>query len=645
MDSDQQFDRVSHNLKRLRGSKYPGSIMAVAADITYAEPKTPGLTEYRISDLCCFQSNPADLTTDEGNGWVTTPAAFLDLLANVRLKSGELWIIAADAYRLLVASGFFEQCGTDKRFALGLPPEVDWKSKSHRRKNPWRGLVVIEEECLIIHCVNERRQKIVIVSADNYVSKVDWCEYTPKVAVDHFNARRKREGFTCGTRAMREAYGLHLFFARFITWLVSHKLGSLKPTVAGQAYAAFRQRFLRHPLVVHGSANVIALERAALYGGRCEAAHLGIVRTDYARKDPVDHYGRRVPVFEAVGELHHVDATSLYSAMVERHDVPLCVTDLALNPPAHEWPDHDSCIVDATFDVPVPILPVRDDSEGLLVFPVGKFRTVVCGPEFNLAREFCRQIHAYATYATGPALKEYAQWCHEWRLRFGSIFDAPFSRMFKRWPQSCYGKFGQTLRGWTPCDWPRRVAQWERWSGIDRDTGKHVQYRSVAGRVEVYRQGGEPANSIPAITAWIASLARVWLWQAISTCDRGHVFYWDTDSLIVDDVGLSRLEHSGYRIGEDLGDLHLDWSGNRVEIYGVKHYRLGEKLVCSGAPYRSDPGRSRRIRGLKVESIYDACWQRRPPQPLQCTDNRVRVGEYRHGHVDTETGVVSPFSV
>ena len=106
---------------------------------------------------------------------------------------------------------------------------------------------------------------------------------------------------------------------------------------------------------------------------------------------------------------------------------------------------------------------------------------------------------------------------------------------------SLYGKFGQNGRKWIEdgrYEWPYPV---EGWACPDPNKGA-VRLRNRLGRVQRLATDGESENSIPIIAAEITAHARVWLWELITQAGQENVYYVDTDSLIVNASGLSRLQ-------------------------------------------------------------------------------------------------------
>ncbi|GAH27691.1 unnamed protein product [marine sediment metagenome] len=154
----------------------------------------------------------------------------------------------------------------------------------------------------------------------------------------------------------------------------------------------------------------------------------------------------------------------------------------------------------------------------------------------------------------------------------------------------------------------------------------------VTGQVEGY-------NSFVAISAFVTSHARALLWRLIEKTPPGHLFYCDTDSLIVDAEGLKYLE---YHIREsELGALHLEKQSDTLTIYNAKDYVFANKRKIKGV----------RTTAKKIDDHTFGQWQQRSlkrvlwnEQEDNCqwkwVEKTMQAG-YKKGTVD-DYGIVHP---
>ncbi|GAH06811.1 unnamed protein product, partial [marine sediment metagenome] len=106
------------------------------------------------------------------------------------------------------------------------------------------------------------------------------------------------------------------------------------------------------------------------------------------------------------------------------------------------------------------------------------------------------------------------------------------------------------------------------------------QIRYLLG--EIFKLTGyeESFNSFPAIAAHVSAYARIYLWQLMQQAGEGNYFYCDTDSLIVNEVGLCNLQN---QIDSNrLGALKIVETTAQLNIRGLKDYSIGTKQVIKG---------------------------------------------------------------
>ncbi|GAH61470.1 unnamed protein product, partial [marine sediment metagenome] len=87
-------------------------------------------------------------------------------------------------------------------------------------------------------------------------------------------------------------------------------------------------------------------------------------------------------------------------------------------------------------------------------------------------------------------------------------------------------------------------------------------------------------NSFPAIAAQVTAYGRLYLWQLMKQAGAGNYFYCDTDSLIVNEVGLCNLK--SLLNDTSLGCLKVQETTDRLIIRGLKDYSTGSKQVVKG---------------------------------------------------------------
>ncbi len=139
--------------------------------------------------------------------------------------------------------------------------------------------------------------------------------------------------------------------------LDDHDLGDFAITISGQAFRAFRHRFMGHKIGIHNNAEAIKLERASYRGGRCEVFRVG-------------HF--------MLGPYYKLDINGLYAYCMQAYEYPrklvkilanLSTTDLGKVLETYQ------VTTDVILDTPEPYYAVRQ--RGLNIFPTGQFRATL----------------------------------------------------------------------------------------------------------------------------------------------------------------------------------------------------------------------------------------------------------------------------
>lgn len=343
--------------------------------------------------------------------------------------------------------------------------------------------------------------------------------------------------------------------------ILEHEFGNFAPTLAGQSLNAFRHKYMHHKVLLHDNSEVLALERASYHGGRCEAFKLGKMQGDFTL----------------------LDFTSMFPAVMRDHVFPAKLAFYQDNPhplAVERYLPIFCSIALCELDTPHPLYGVVHDNR--LVFPTGHLVTALTGPEIAaaIANEHLRRIIRIAFYEPAPLFREFVT--ELWRLRLEAMLagNHKLAWFYKILMNSLYGKFGQRGMVWEEIAHIADLSG-KAWADIDAETGIIQRYRQLGGLVQALSFEPEARESSPAIAAYVTALARLRLWDAIDKAGRENVYYCDTDSLLVNPVGLDRL---GGDIEENaLGKLKIEGRYREIEIHGPKDYSFGAKWKLKGA--------------------------------------------------------------
>jgi hypothetical protein len=346
----------------------------------------------------------------------------------------------------------------------------------------------------------------------------------------------------------------------YLDFIKLNDLGNFQTTAASQALTAYRHRFLHHPVYIDVNEPALELARQAYYGGRTEAFFVGKREGDYWL----------------------LDVNSMYPFVMSINNFPAKLQGVYTRIDEASMPElltRAQVIADVSLDTPEPAFPMR--TRGPLIFPTGQFRTSLCTPELQYALDmgYVRKIHQAAIYEHAPLFADYVSTIFALRQKYQAEGNLPFSSLSKLLLNSLYGKFGQRGRIYQDAGeaLTDEVRSWIEYSG---DSKQITQHRQFGGLHQVWENEGESYNSHPAIAAHVTSYARMWLWQLICKAGREHVFYCDTDSLVVDRAGYDAL--APFYLGDGLGELKLERQFCHLVIHGCKDYEFGDVTKIKG---------------------------------------------------------------
>lgn len=287
-------------------------------------------------------------------------------------------------------------------------------------------------------------------------------------------------------------------------------------SISGPAcgFNAWRHKFYPGGLLIDPDLELRKFERKALYGGRREAFRVGC---------------------SPQGGFAEVDFVNAYPTIAGNNNVPLRrlfrFPGLSVDQ-LNELPSDRGAIANATVECDVPSLPCRID--GQVFYPTGRFNTVATSVELaHAVRSGARiEIGTGVMYQLGDLFSEWSPWVTRTHYPDGTEIPAPIRAMLKHWGRTVIGRFAARsshLEKWS--DAPSMT--WGMEYGRDIDSGQDVSWLDIAGRRWLVVHDTEPDNALPAVTAWVESLCRVALSDAMRMQAYGSVVQCDTDGYLV----------------------------------------------------------------------------------------------------------------
>lgn len=409
----------------------------------------------------------------------------------------------------------------------------------------------------------------------------------------------------------------------YVDWIRVNDLGSLSITGNGQAWSAFRRRFMPYGILVHHEEELLAMERRAMWTGRCEAYWHGSLL-----RQVVDEW----------------DFSNAHNTIAQTHDVPTFPhgpIDPALPLEMYLADDRYHVLAEIEVETDVPVLPTLMD--GHIVWPTGVFSTVVWGPELGLALDFCRAVRPVQgwLYRRAPALQGWANWVRSQLDADDTVVPACFKDLVKRWGNTLIGRFAMRYPNWvkmgeastfdvyaTPC--------------VDVDNGEEYTVMQVGHAM--WKQEGltTPRNSAPMVTGFVMSVMRAKLYRLASALPDEALLYVDTDSLLVTDRWRKEMEAlAATEVGRGLR-LKRSWEG--MNIYGPRQLVTGQSVRIAGLPKTASRIDRHEWAGETVESLQQAM-AARSAEAVRITPRQWRIEGTDTRRNGGDVGWTTPFHV
>lgn len=372
---------------------------------------------------------------------------------------------------------------------------------------------------------------------------------------------------------------------RLLEFIEKEDLGGMGFTAPNFAMNVFRRRFMKHDIFIHDNRRALLLERESYYGGRVQCFFVG-----KAKKQ----------------KYYNLDVNSLYPFVMKNH-YPVKLLGVINDPTlplvrnfCRRYGVIASCFI-------------RDNSNSFpkrynqrLCFVTGKYSTTLCGPELERAfqNNAVQYVYSLAYYEQRPIFNSFVTYWWKMRSRYKDEENHVYSDFCKLLMNSLYGKFGQNGISWTKLNidsFRQLLKQYEReelithyeystllhevetvkkWSiqGLDHP----IALRKLSNQIQIKLPLMEHWESFPAISAYVTSYAREYLMELINEAGNRHVYYCDTDSLFVDQIGFQNLRRANRISAGELGKLKVVSMSNNLIIYGPKDYVFGDKIVRKG---------------------------------------------------------------
>lgn len=354
-----------------------------------------------------------------------------------------------------------------------------------------------------------------------------------------------------------------------IRFVQEQGISRMTHTVSSLAFQSFAETHLKHDVYIDGNERRVAIARASYFGGRTECFKIG-------------HYK---------GKFRLIDVNSMYPHVMAHHEYPTKAIARYKGIHVHELDNmiYNYCMTaHVCLNTHLPAFPVK--IAGRTCFPVGTFRTFLSTPEilYALAHDMITDVHEIVLYEKAPIFYDYVMHYYNTRLHHKSIGASMFQEFDKKLMNSLYGKFGQTGQTWEPTIL-EPTGHPRKWVEYDAVRQKRISYMEISGTVYEAVHEPESRDSSPAIAAHVTAYGRILLQDTIDYVGREHVYYGDTDSLLLDSDGYYKMRDK--LDDKALGCWSLEGTFDEITIRGPKDYKFGDK---------------ERIKGVKKSKVRDS---------------------------------------
>lgn len=532
--------RKCHWLRRNKSARRPEWICFVDGEsrIDPIRDKVD-LHTFRLGWACLCHYTPAEGLHVHGWHRITDPVSFWNTVTPIAYETGQLYIVSHNIdYDARVLHAFTILPGT------GWDPDY----------------LILSDSCHFF-TFKADTAKISLLDNLNYW-QVSLDDLGQELGIEKLHV----DFDTCSddelsTYCHRDVEILITAWRYWLEFLDDHDLGDWSITTAGQAWNAYRHKFMPCKIGIHNRQDAIRLERESYKGGRCEVWRVGRFLG---------------------GPFYKLDVNGLYAYVMRNFPSPQKLVKVLTNvTPGYldKLLERYMAIADVYVDTDEPVYATRID--GYNVFPVGTFRVCLTTPELQHAirKHHLVAIGETAIYERQSLFVPFIDYFTPLRQKYKSTGDTARSLLCKMIRNSLYGKFGQ--RGYKQDvigDAPRDMVKVTRW--VDGETGEKCTDWTFGGKTIRQTYHGESADSFPGIASHIAAYGRLVLWQYASIAGLDNVYYADTDSLIVNQQGYEHLAQHLEPL--KLGYLKVEAQSDDLEIIAKKSYRLGEQRTLKG---------------------------------------------------------------
>ena len=350
---------------------------------------------------------------------------------------------------------------------------------------------------------------------------------------------------------------------KLISWVEQHDLGMFRYTAPGQAYSAFRHRFMSHKIWPHDNDRLKQLERSGYFGGQYLLFKMGLIR----------------------GPVYQFDVNGLYASCMKDNCFPVDLERFRRGVKMYDRePSINLARAVATVQVDTDQLIPRRRQSGQVEYATGEFVTTLYGPELVRLHQLghIKRWGAYALYKVQPIFTEYIEFFWQLRQRYLEEGDKISGEMCKMFLNSLYGKWAQRSSRWKHFPDVTLECLWGMHTRRDYSDNSLAIYRAISGEAFRKMPPAEKKDNFPAISGFICSFAREHMRKLREIAGPKNIYYQAVDSIAVNEQGRANLLLDGQLKETELGKLKLQCTGETAIFRAPSQYQIGSKQVMSG---------------------------------------------------------------
>lgn len=447
--------------------------------------------------------------------------------------------------------------------------------------------------------------------------------------------------------AMRDVEIVRRTLARLFAWWEKDRMGVFRYTAASLAFAHYRHRHLKEPILIDDCEPARVLSREALVGGECRVFYCGKVADEMTYAGKMSGKKKGVKLRLRCGPIYVLDVNSLYPAVMRLNLFP---RKLAAYKAVGSWEDIHAwsktlCLAARVrLNTPEQAFPCMVDKERW--WAVGDFWTSLAGPELLSAynRGLVRQVGAIAAYLPGRLFTSFVDAIYPQKVAARKAGRLAEDRFMKMILNALPGKMGQRQGGWEWSDMPSPGPKWGTFCRAVDGTPDPKLYRLISGYVQQEQDQIDALDSLPVIEAYVNSYARLFMASIRADLPAGSIFYQDTDSLHLTQDGYDWMQWHDKIDDERLGYFHLERIAQYGEYRGPKDYSLDGENIIAGKKAQPLHEGARHFIQEEVESL-DTILNSKPAGVVQVDVVKKRFGRSHPRGILWADGTVTPAKI